>query len=576
MLTDGAARLEANHHAPAQLLQMFRVLSEPGAAVHRILVLRDGDTLLDCALNSCTREELHPVFSCTKTVLGILVGIASDEGLIGGVHQPLVSFLPADHPAKRDPAKAAIRLNHLLEMTAGFDVSDVGGEAATHLMMVNQPDLMNHLLTGPQLTPAGREFRYNNAGSHVLACILRQVTGQTLLAFAQDRLFGPLGIENIRWEQQSETGECGWSGLWMSARDLAKVGDLVLQGGLWRGRRLISQAWLDAATRRRVAARPHAGYGYHWWVEPDYFMAVGLYGQYLVVSPQKRTVIVINSGLGRNGVLLPKHLLQRFILPAFESVDAWVNDSGARVALRESVEREEFLSRERGFVWTERSKGTFSNGEFKRTAAPAFRFRCPSGVVKQPVIVDSQVAALRTLDGASVFSFVAAKPIGVSLADTAAVYSRFLQASTGARFCQMEANWPILLAGGVEAYRSDLRYELPGAPPCRAGLVSVFQGDRWICVEAHTPGDLRALDEVLGSLVLEGEALDEKGVHLGSDYDTQMLETAEERRLSPERRVVAGRETDVREPVHESADGHLGGQPSEGRAEADVLARTER
>jgi CubicO group peptidase (beta-lactamase class C family) len=158
------------------------------------------------------------------------------------------------------------------------------------------------LANRPLVSAPGTTFRYDSGSSNLLAAVLARVTGITAAEYARRRLFGPLGIQDVRWP-----GSGGGSGLVIRPRDLLALGQLYLDGGTWNGKRIVPASWVRASTRAQIDVLPGQGitsnYGYDWWVETrsdHFFAAHGYRGQVLAVFPRlDEVVLVTSSGEGR-------------------------------------------------------------------------------------------------------------------------------------------------------------------------------------------------------------------------------------------------------------------------------------
>jgi CubicO group peptidase (beta-lactamase class C family) len=176
-------------------------------------------------------------------------------------------------------------------MTSGlaFDNEDFSME-----MWVGRPDdPLRYILAKPLYAPPGTRFYYRDADPQLVGYALLRRTGRFEHDFAAERLFAPLGIQDYHWA----TGPGGISlaahGLHLRPRDLAKLGQLALDGGVWRGERLVSEAWIAESTSIQVTTDEGFPYGYYWWVIPDAgFSAAGHGGQFAFVVPEQRMVLV--------------------------------------------------------------------------------------------------------------------------------------------------------------------------------------------------------------------------------------------------------------------------------------------
>lgn len=277
-------------------------------------VYRQGDTL----------ATPQPVYSVTKSVISALIGCAIAAGKIDSVEQPLCDLLNARITKlgiSPDADACQLTLHQLLSMSAGFPWRDgrMGNEPMLARMLAKR-DWAEFVLRLPvQKNQLGR-FQYNSAISHLLSIILSDAVGVRADEFANDTLFGPLGISNYHWQCDPQGYNTGGWGLHLSASDMAKIGMLYLHQGRWQNHQLIPHSWVSASTTVQVAASDHAsGYGYQWWLTDadgcKAFYALGLGGQFIYCIPQRNAIIVVVSNrAGRRRPLWP--LFEQFFLPA--------------------------------------------------------------------------------------------------------------------------------------------------------------------------------------------------------------------------------------------------------------------
>ena len=259
----------------------------------------------------------------TKSVLSTLVGIALAEGHLRSLDQPMLDYFPEYSGGPLDPGVRGITLRHLLTMSDG-----ISREGLDFLLAADK-------LAGPLRQEPGTSFYYNSMSPQVLSIILTRSTGLTARDYALQRLFGPLGIAEVRWPEV-QGHSLGAFGLELSTRDLAKIGYLLLNQGRWAGRQIVPANWIAEATLPHIRA-PRSQefialtgpyfvdqYGFYWWIRPDQdppaYLAQGYGGQFLYVIPGLDLVVVITAedqdskeNLHALGYLA---LIDRFIVPA--------------------------------------------------------------------------------------------------------------------------------------------------------------------------------------------------------------------------------------------------------------------
>jgi len=303
-----------------------RMLADTGTEA--LLVLRDDTLLYEGYFNGARRDSLLTSFSVAKSVSSALVGIAMGEGKLHSLDDSITRYLP--ELVARDPRFALITLRNLLTMTSGIRYADLGWRLSSDASLTYYfPDLRELCLERTQLDAApGTRWLYNTYNPILMGLILERVTGMSITAYTEQRLWQPLGMEfDGSWSVDHEPGgmEKMESGLNARAIDYLKFGKLFLDSGRWDGRQIIPAEWAAESTAATPAVdRPDlfppdsrfwqwtpsgekGFYAYWWWgwVEPDgheSFAGIGKHGQFIFISRADRVVIVRNgAGIGRPG-----------------------------------------------------------------------------------------------------------------------------------------------------------------------------------------------------------------------------------------------------------------------------------
>lgn len=299
-----------------------------------IVVLQDGVKQYERYFHGCTADSRIHVYSVTKSIVSILIGIAMDQGFLKSLDQKVLDFFPAYPVKPREKALQTITLRHLLTMTAPYR-----WRWNPYVRYFTSDDWVTFALD--TLGGKGQVGTFQYApliGPDILSGILVQVTGQSVLDFAQTHLFLPLGItveKGITFQSKEEqlafnraTNISGWVadlqgihaagwGLTLSAMDMTKIGQLYLQNGVWNGKQIVSADWVHSSTQEQSRwKKANLPYGYLWWICDHGFAAMGDGGNIIYGNTQKKLVVSIAS------LFKPKArdriaLIEKNILPLF-------------------------------------------------------------------------------------------------------------------------------------------------------------------------------------------------------------------------------------------------------------------
>ena len=306
--------------------------------IDSVLVVRNGYIVLDAYSYPREANHTHNIYSCTKSVTSALIGIAIDKGYIKGVNQPVLDFFKKRDAENLDANKKAMTLEHLLTMTTGLECRDSYLYHWNGLMQMKwSADWVQFIIDLPMAEGPGTRFEYCNGASFLLSAILQEQTGMNALTFAHKHLFGPLGISEVIWPSNSQGITLGYGELLMRPQDMAKIGYLYLNDGLWDGKRIISSQWIKASTRKHIPAT-FLGYGYQWWiVSPGIYTAIGYNGQFIIVVPEKNIVAVFTSSLDLKDFFIPLGLLSSHIIPAVKSPTPLPENPNGEKALKSVI-----------------------------------------------------------------------------------------------------------------------------------------------------------------------------------------------------------------------------------------------
>jgi CubicO group peptidase (beta-lactamase class C family) len=300
------------------LADMLMVIQDEDYRIDSLTIVRNGYLILDVAIYPFRPDTKHFIHSCTKSIISALIGIAIDQGKIESVELPLLDFFPSRQVANLDEQKKAMRLEDLLTMSTGFKCRDSYLYRWEGLQeMRASSDWIQFMLDLPMREQPGTRFEYCNGASFLLSAILQESTGLSAEDFAQENLFTPLGISDYHWPANPQGISIGWGELHLKPHDMAKIGYLYLNEGIWEGKQILPAEWIRESTRKHISATLEDGYGYQWWVhEAGFYLALGYAGQFIYVLPDKNLVVVFTSDLEERDFYVPQELLIEFIIPS--------------------------------------------------------------------------------------------------------------------------------------------------------------------------------------------------------------------------------------------------------------------
>jgi CubicO group peptidase (beta-lactamase class C family) len=297
----------------AKLAEMQAAIQQKGLGLHSLLIVRHGYLVSETYYAGYQRGTKHELYSCTKSFVSTLVGMALDKGKIRGLEQKVVDFFPEERFANLTAEKQAMTLEDALTMRTGLDWQE---EDAAYRDLYVSADWVKYMLDRPMAQAPGTHFNYCSGCSHLLSAIVQQSTGMQTLDFAQKYLFEPLGIQDLTWDTDSRGTPIGGWGLQLTPREMAKLGYLFLHQGQWDGKQVVSAGWVETATKPHTPGDGSLGYGYQWWTYPalEGYTALGRYGQTIFVVPGSDLVIVTTAQMEDHDEIFK--LIEEYIVPA--------------------------------------------------------------------------------------------------------------------------------------------------------------------------------------------------------------------------------------------------------------------
>jgi CubicO group peptidase (beta-lactamase class C family) len=283
--------LQAEGFDPARIEGVYqRLFSEDlYPTIRSLLIVRHGKLVAEgYSRDPRDRDRLHHVQSVTKSITSLLVGIAREEGFFQSLDTKLYDLIPEYFDD--DLGKRAITVRDILTMRTGLEFEN---DHDTAPFIYSSGSSVRNALQRRLISDPGASFYYHDANPQLASGLLRKVTGVTPEVYAEERLFGPLGIRHYQWEKHGDGLNFGAFGLWLRPRDMAKIGQLMLQGGRWEDGQVVPADWIEESTR----VYANGDYGLYWWVSEEnrVYQAHGDGEQIILVDEPDDLVIVLTG-----------------------------------------------------------------------------------------------------------------------------------------------------------------------------------------------------------------------------------------------------------------------------------------
>lgn len=288
----------------------LRLLNDGASTDFRgVVVIKDGKLVVEEYFNTFWRANIHDIRSAGKSVTAVLMGIAIQQRLIKSVEEPVYSFFSQEkYGYEVTEAHRDIKIKHLLTMSSGLDADTDNWESPGNAgQWIAREDWLPYLLNLPMAFNSGERWVYNDASAVLTGAIIEEVSGMNLAEFAENYLFGPLGIKEYYWYSNANGRTGGAGNLYISALDFAKIGLLLVNEGTWQGERLLSEAYIAELSTEHIYDPNNGSYGYLWYIDEaningktyPFFYASGNGGNRLFVVPEQQLVVsVISSAYG--------------------------------------------------------------------------------------------------------------------------------------------------------------------------------------------------------------------------------------------------------------------------------------
>lgn len=334
----GSRSTMRNTEMEQQLTSAFADGELPG--LHSVLILQNGEVFAEAHFPGEDQrwgsplghrdhgpDTLHDLRSVTKSIVGLLYGIALGEGLVPGVDESLLAQFPEYQDLTEDPERREILIGHALSMQMGTEWDEnlpYSDPRNSEIAMEMADDRYRYVLDRPIVHSPGQQWTYNGGATAIIAHLIAQGVGMPIDVYAREKLFAPLGISEFEWVAGADGVPSAASGLRLTVHDLAKIGQLIIHGGRHGDQQIVPATWLDAALAPQAEADP-LRYGYFWWLAPQgdppvWVAGFGNGGQRLSINRRLGLVVVILAGNYNqlNAWRLPVKVIEEFLVPALE------------------------------------------------------------------------------------------------------------------------------------------------------------------------------------------------------------------------------------------------------------------
>ena len=262
-----------------------------GIHLHGVMVVRNGCVLAETMVYPYQKKLWHATYSLCKSITGIAVGMLIDEGRLG-LEDRVVDHLTSKVNPFIYMKYKNLTIRHLLTMTSGAALNEMGS--------ATEGDWVKAYMESHVRFSHGSQFSYNSMNSYILSAIITEITGETMMNYLKSRLWEPLGIKNVYWESCPMGRTKGGWGLYLTMEDMAKIAQMYLQKGLWKGKRILSEEWISLSCQKQVETGEDNGfsYGFHNWIweEEGAVLFNGMLGQNIVFYPEKRMFVITMAG----------------------------------------------------------------------------------------------------------------------------------------------------------------------------------------------------------------------------------------------------------------------------------------
>jgi len=286
--------------------------------IRSLLVFRNNKLVAESYMKDPDdRTNLHPIWSNTKQVIGILTGIAIDKGLIS-INNTISDYLPQ---VSKYPEKSEITIENLLMMKSGINYNNDGYNGEDCKLARELPSNSLDFVLGLGMhSTVGTSYRYKNSDPHLISAIIQEKVGKTTRDWAKEVLFDKIGITRLEWRTYKDGITFGGFGILTTPREMGKIGQLVANSGMWNGKQIVSENWINEMTSVKIppneTQNTDIAFCYLWWKEinRNVIFTWGHGGQFVIINKDKNLIIAITS---------EKHTMGDYNLSVYEALSIY-------------------------------------------------------------------------------------------------------------------------------------------------------------------------------------------------------------------------------------------------------------
>jgi len=283
------------------LTEAHTYIANQNFATDGYLIIKDGYIIAEDYFSGFTKEKKYTSYSIAKSFTSAVIGIAIDKGLINSEDDKISEYYSELNNDTVQQWKKDLQISHLLTMTSGINWNEEGVLTNDIFQMSTSDNYVEYVLNKSIANEPGTIWSYNSGESMLLSGIINITTGKSMFEFAVENMLNYIGIQDLEWSSDSENHTIAGWGISATMHDFARFGYLYLNNGNWDGNQIISEEWITKSLTRFRPETPF--YGYLWWLDEetfesninlpdDIFMAIGAFGQYLVIIPSENLIIV--------------------------------------------------------------------------------------------------------------------------------------------------------------------------------------------------------------------------------------------------------------------------------------------